>query len=56
MNIELLDIDYKGMSLIIKELRKLYEVGDYTTKRMIDNIINRIVCNQHLFEDNEKNS
>jgi hypothetical protein len=56
MKVELLDINYEGMSLLIKELRKLYEVGDDTTKRMIDAIISRMLFNQYLFVNDKNNN
>jgi hypothetical protein len=56
MKVELLDINYEGMSLLIKELRKLYEVGDDTTKRMIDNKINHMLYNHYLFINDKNNN
>lgn len=54
MTIEKLNVDYEGISLIISELRKLYEIGDEQTRRQVDFLIGKLLIGPYLFINDDK--
>jgi hypothetical protein len=49
MKIEKLDVDYDGISKVIGELIKLYEIGDDQTRRIIDTQISNLINKPYIF-------